>query len=72
MDKYEWICKEKVFLARRIWCFSYSRSQLDSVVKYISNQKEHHKKKSFTEEYVDFLKDFEVEYDDRYIFKPIE
>ena len=35
--------------------FSYSHSQLDDVIKYIMNQKEHHEKKSFKEEYLDFL-----------------
>lgn len=52
--------------------FSYSRSQIDTVIKYILNQEEHHKKKTFKEEYIDFLKKFEVEYDERYLFEWIE
>lgn len=48
--------------------FSYSHSQIDSVYKYVMNQKEHHKKQTFKEEYIDFLKKFEVEYDDKYLF----
>lgn len=52
--------------------FTYSRSQLDIVVKYILNQAEHHKKKSFKEEYLDFLKKFEVEYDEKYLFDWME
>ncbi len=48
--------------------FSYSRSQLDKVVKYILNQPEHHKKRTFREEYLNFLEKFNVEYDRRYIF----
>ncbi len=48
--------------------FSVSHSQIDKVVKYIINQKEHHKKKSFKEEYLDFLKKYNVEYDERYVF----
>ncbi len=52
--------------------FSYSISQIDAVVKYIKNQEEHHKKKTFIEEYVQFLEKFKVPYDERYIFKPIE
>ncbi|MGE0636763.1 MAG: IS200/IS605 family transposase [Bacteroidia bacterium] len=52
--------------------FSYSRSQIDSVIKYIINQEEHHKRKTFKEEYIDFLKKFEIEYDDRYLFEWIE
>ena len=49
--------------------FSYSHSQIDSVCKYINNQEIHHKKKTFKEEYLDFLKIFNVKYDDRYVFK---
>jgi REP-associated tyrosine transposase len=49
--------------------FSYSRSQLAAVIRYIENQQKHHAKKSFREEYIELLKKFNVEYDDRYIFK---
>ena len=49
--------------------FSYSRSQLDTVIRYIQNQEKHHARKSFREEYVELLEKFGVEYDDRYIFK---
>jgi REP element-mobilizing transposase RayT len=52
--------------------FSYSHSALDHVIAYIENQKEHHRKKSFKEEYIDFLKRFEVEYKEEYLFKWIE
>lgn len=48
--------------------FSYSHSHIDNVAKYIMNQKEHHKKISFKEEYIDFLKKFEIEYDEKYLF----
>ncbi|MBP6431858.1 MAG: IS200/IS605 family transposase [Ferruginibacter sp.] len=49
--------------------FSYSHSQIDNVYKYIMNQKEHHKKITFREEYVDFLRKFEVLYDEKYLFE---
>ncbi|WP_374540197.1 IS200/IS605 family transposase [Flavobacterium sp.] len=52
--------------------FSYSHSALDNVISYIANQKEHHRKKSFQEEYIDFLKKFEVEYKEEYLFEWIE
>ena len=52
--------------------FSYSKSSLDSVVKYILNQEEHHKKKTFREEYLDFMEKFEIEYDSKYLFEWIE
>ena len=51
--------------------FSYGKSQVPNVIRYIQNQKEHHKKKTFIEEYVDILNAFEVDYDERYIFKPV-
>jgi len=49
--------------------FSYSRSQVQAVTNYIMNQEEHHRKRTFAEEYEEFLKHFEVEYDERYVFK---
>ena len=49
--------------------FSYSRSQLDTVIRYIQNQQKHHAKKSFRDEYVELLEKFGVAYDKRYIFK---
>jgi len=48
--------------------FSYSHSALDNVVKYVNNQKEHHRKKTFKEEYKDFLIKFNVEHEDKYLF----
>jgi REP element-mobilizing transposase RayT len=52
--------------------FSYSRSQIDTVIKYIQNQEKHHNIKSFKEEYLEFLKKFEIEYDERYLFEWID
>ena len=52
--------------------FSYSHSDIENVYKYILNQEEHHKKKTFREEYVDLLKKFEVEYNEKYLFNWIE
>lgn len=52
--------------------FSYSHSQLDNVISYIKNQKQHHQKQTFREEYIDFLKKFNVEYDEKYLFDWIE
>ena len=49
--------------------FSYAHSQIETVYNYILNQEQHHKKKTFREEYIDFLKKFEVEYDERYLFE---
>ncbi len=52
--------------------FSYSKSAVDNVVKYILNQEAHHKKKTFKDEYLDFLEKFEIEYDTKYLFDWIE
>jgi putative transposase len=52
--------------------FSYSRSDIDAVVKYILHQEEHHRRRTFREEYETFLKEFAVEYDTRYVFEYFE
>lgn len=51
--------------------FSNSHSQIDGVVKYILNQKEHHRKKTFREEYLGMLKDYGIEYNEKYIFQDL-
>jgi REP element-mobilizing transposase RayT len=48
--------------------FSVSHSQRPSVIRYIENQREHHRKKSFKEELIEFLKAHEIEYDERYLW----
>ena len=52
--------------------FSYSKIQIDEVIKYILHQEEHHRKKTFREEYIDILKQFEIDYDEKYLFEWIE
>ena len=49
--------------------FSYSQSQLNVIANYIQNQEKHHKRKTFKEEYLEILKKFNIEYDERYVFK---
>jgi len=49
--------------------FSYAHSQIESVYQYIANQEQHHKKKTFREEYIDFLKKFEIEFNEKYLFE---
>jgi putative transposase len=49
--------------------FSYSRADVDSVFKYIQNQTDHHKRKSFKNEYEDLLREFGIEYDEKYLFR---
>ena len=48
--------------------FSYSHSNLTNVIRYIQNQEEHHKAKTFKEEYVEFLEAFDVDYKTEFIF----
>lgn len=63
-DKFEW---QEGFGA-----FSYRKSQTSKVIAYIENQEEHYRKTTFLEEYKDFLQKFEIDYDERYIFKSPE
>jgi len=51
--------------------FSYSKSHVPDVIRYIQKQEQHHEKQTFLEEYVAFLKAFEIEFDERYIFKEL-
>lgn len=48
--------------------FSYSQSALDNVYKYVMNQKEHHRNKTFRDEYLEFLNVYEVSFDEKYLF----
>jgi len=52
--------------------FTHSKSQVDTVIKYILNQENHHKKKKFREEYLEILRKNEVEFDERYLFEFFE
>ena len=52
--------------------FSYSHSQIEQVYNYILEQEKHHKRKTFKEEYIEFLEKFQVEYNDRYVFEFID
>ena len=64
--------KSKFHWQEGFGAFSYSHSHIDRVVKYVLNQKAHHKKESFKDEYYRFLKDYKVEYDEKYLFDWIE
>lgn len=73
----KWINKKSLVRGNFSWqsgygAFSYSHSQIDEVVKYIMNQEEHHKKKTFKEEYREFLEQFHIRYKERYILKDVE
>ena len=70
----KWINERNFIGAKFHWqegygTFSYTRSQRDNVIKYIMNQEEHHKAKTFRNEYLDLLKEFEVDYKEEYLFE---
>lgn len=72
-----WINERKFLKSKFSWqegygAFSYSKSQLPQVIQYIAKQQEHHLKKTFIQEYKEILDAFNVKFDERYIFKPIE
>jgi REP element-mobilizing transposase RayT len=72
----KWINEKKFLKVKFEWqegygAFSYSKSHVNNVIRYIQNQENHHKKESFREEYLNFLKVFEIEYDERYIFNEL-
>lgn len=71
----EWVNERGLVRHRFAWqegygAFSYATSEIPRVIRYIQNQEAHHAKKTFVEEYSKLLREFEIDYDDRYIFKP--
>ena len=76
-DSSEWINQNKFVMGRFSWqegygAFSYSKSQLSNVAKYIENQEKHHSKQNFTEEFRKILALFGIDYDNRFIFHEID
>jgi REP element-mobilizing transposase RayT len=66
--------QEKLSMSSFRWqegygAFSYAKSQIDNVVNYILNQQNHHKQKTFKEEYVDFLNNLDIIYKEEYLFE---
>lgn len=76
-DSAEWINKKRLTKNRFSWqngysAFSYSKSHVENVIRYIKNQEKHHATKSFIKEYKEHLDKFGIDYDDRFLFKPID
>lgn len=68
------INKRNFFRGRFHWqdgygAFSYGRSQLDSIYRYIANQETHHKNRTFRDEYTSLLKKFQIQYNEKYLFE---
>jgi REP element-mobilizing transposase RayT len=76
-DSSRWINEKKFVAGKFSWqegygAFSYEKSQVPRIIKYIQTQEEHHQKRSFIDEYLDLLETFEIDYDEQFLFKPIE
>jgi REP element-mobilizing transposase RayT len=76
-DSSKWINQNRLVKGKFSWqegygAFSYSKSHVDRVIKYILNQEKHHIRKTFAKEYNEFLEKFEVEYDQRFVFKVVD
>lgn len=72
----KWINDKRFTKSKFEWqegygAFSYGKSQIKDVMAYIENQEQHHKKRTFREEYLDFLEKFEIDYNEKYIFKEL-
>lgn len=72
-DSSKWIHDEFRRMRSFAWqdgygAFTVSRSNLPEVIEYIQSQREHHRKKTFQEEYLEFLKRHEIQYDERYLW----
>ncbi|HCW09068.1 MAG TPA: IS200/IS605 family transposase [Cytophagales bacterium] len=73
----KWINEQKFLRGRFEWqegygAFSHSMSNVPTVIQYIQNQESHHKQQTFMEEYTNMLTDFSIDFDERYLFKPLE
>jgi REP element-mobilizing transposase RayT len=76
-DSSDFINRKKWIRGRFCWqegygAFSYGHSQLDTIIRYIQNQEQHHRRRSFKDEYLAWLKKFEVPFEEKYIFQFIE
>jgi REP element-mobilizing transposase RayT len=75
-DSSRWINDQQLVRGHFAWqegygAFSYGKSQVSAVIGYIHNQEEHHRTRTFKDEYQEILKRFELEYDERWIFKSV-
>ena len=76
-DSSNFINKKKWVRGRFSWqegygAFSYGHSQLDTNIRYIQNQEQHHRRRSFKDEYLTWLKKFEIPFEEKYVFQFME
>jgi putative transposase len=72
----KWINEKRFVKGKFSWqegygAFSYAKTDLPKIIGYIKQQYEHHTRKTFQEEYLELLREYDIEYDDRFVFKPI-
>ena len=72
-----WINNNRFVMGKFSWqegfgAFSYGQSQIPNVARYIETQEKHHKKRTFKEEYLELLNLFNVDFDERYVYKEIQ
>lgn len=75
-DSCRWINKERLVKGKFEWqegygAFSYSKSSLPKLIAYVKNQELHHQTKTFLQEYREFLDAFQIDYDERYLFREL-
>jgi len=76
-DSSNFVNKQKWLRGKFSWqegygSFSYGHSQLDTIIRYIQNQEKHHKRRSFKDEYLTWLKKYEIAFEAKYVFEFIE
>jgi putative transposase len=76
-DSSQWINDSRLSLGHFSWqegygAFSYSKSQVSSVVQYVLNQEANHRTKTFIEEYHEFLRKFGIDFEEQYTFVPVD
>ena len=64
LDRFEW--------QEGYGVFSYSHSSINNVYNYVANQEKHHQKENFKDEYLEYLEEFEIPYDERYLFEELK
>ena len=73
----KWINEKRFVTGKFQWhegfgAFSCAQSHLSILIAYINNQEQHHKKKLFKDEYQELLNEFEISYNEKYLFEWIE
>jgi putative transposase len=73
----KWVNEKRFIPGKFSWqagygALSYAKADIPIIMNYIQHQQEHHKRKTFKEEYMELLKEFDIDYDERFVFKTLE